>query len=268
MELFVSQQSSPHTQRAYAADLRRFEAFVQGREITDELIVEWRDSLSSELSNAAALRVFTTARSYFKWAEIEPNPFLRIKPPRRIEGMTPSIPAESEVDKVMNACHNPVHRGILSLLNNGLRAQEVVDLSVSDFFFDEGSQAYILRVTGKGNKMRLVPATDETIESLTSAVSTSTGPLFPQLNTRHIYYLVEKYARLAKVEGMHPHAFRHSYATRLTRAGVDVLTLQKLLGHARPETTSIYVNLDLSDLVRAARLDPRRAERPALRIVS
>ena len=56
---------------------------------------------------------------------------------------------------------------------------------------------------------------------------------------------------------IHPHSLRHGYATRLARAKVSVFSLQRLLGHERAETTGIYVNLDLSDLVAATTVDPR-----------
>jgi site-specific recombinase XerD len=270
VENFVAQQRSVNTQRAYAADLRRLASFMGDRPVTDELVIAWRESLESELSNSAALRVFNTARSYYRWAEIEPNPFLRVKPPRKIEDWMPPVPAESDIDKVISICENPYHRVILNLLNNGLRAQEVVDLKKSSIWFEESVQGYILRVIGKGNKLRLVPATDETTASLANLnlLNGSDERLFNGLNTRKVYLIVDRYARDAKVEGMHPHAFRHAYATRLTRAGVGVLALQRLLGHARPDTTAKYVNLDLADLYAASRLDPRRIERPRLRIVS
>jgi site-specific recombinase XerD len=270
MENFIAQQRSVNTQRAYAADLRRFFAYMQGKEIDEVSVIAWRGALTTELSNAAAIRVFNTARSYYRWAEIEPNPFLRVKPPRRIEDWMPPVPSESDIDSVLAVCDNPYHRAILNLLNNGLRAQEVVDLKKSDIWFEESVQGYILRVIGKGNKLRLVPATDEVAMSLTNLnlLNGSSERLFDGLNTRRIYLMVEKYGRLAQVEGMHPHAFRHAYATRLTRAGVGVLALQRLLGHARSDTTAKYVNLDLSDLYAASRLDPRTFEKPRLRIVS
>lgn len=268
---FIAQQRSEHTKRAYAADLKRFDEYVCGRPVTDELVIAWRESLSENVKPATALRIFNTVRSYYKWAEINPNPFLRIKPPRRIENWTPKIPNEADINEVIAVCKNPVHRAILNLLNNGLRAEEVVNLRGSDIVFDEPNQGYVLRIIGKGSKMRLVPATDEVVLSLTNLnlLNGSAERLFEGLNTRKIYYWVDRYGRSAKVEGMHPHAFRHAYATRLTRAGVGVTALQRLLGHKRTDTTAGYVNLDTSDLFIAARMDPRQIEGPArLRIVS
>ena len=267
---FINQQRSKHTKRAYAADLRRFIDFVDGREVDDALVIEWRESLVAGLKNASAVRVFNTVRSYYNWAEIEPNPFRRVKAPQKASGWTPQFPSESEIDAVISVCDSSVGRVILNLLNNGLRAQEVCDLKGSDITYDEDEEGYLIRVTGKGNKIRLVPATDETELSLTNLdlLHGRDERLFDGLNTRAIYRLVDRCARLAKVKGMHPHAFRHSYATRLTRAGVPVPVLQKLLGHKRMDTTGIYVNLDTSDLFAATRKDPRATERPRLRIVS
>lgn len=267
---FIAQQRSEHTRRAYAADLRRFDEYVCGRPVTEELVIAWRDSLTDELSNSTAVRVFTTVRAYYKWAEIEPNPFLRVKPPRKIENWTPKIPAEEDITSVISVCTSPTGRAILNLLNNGLRAQEVCNLYIDDIYFDDSENGYVLRVIGKGSKMRLVPATDETVLSLANLGLLNPSEhkrLFEGLNTRKIYYLVSRCARLAGVKGMHPHAFRHAYATRLSRAGVSTPALQRLLGHARADTTAGYVNLNLSDLFDATRAaHPREPVR--LRVVS
>ena len=80
------------------------------------------------------------------------------------------------------------------------------------------------------------------------------GRMFPKLNIRAIYYLTkEKHARY----GINPHGLRHNYATRMVRRKVDIFSVQKLLGHSRADTTSVYVNLDLEDLIRVAQTDTR-----------
>lgn len=252
MQSFVDSQRSAHTQRAYAQDLAFWSEFLADRQPDVQTVIEFRDLLEVNLSNSSALRRYSTVRTYFRWLNANPNPFERVKAPRRVSNWSPIIPDEAAIDRTIEVCKNDVDKAVIALLNNGLRAQEVCDLKAADFEFVNAYNAHILRVTGKGRKMRLVPANSETVEALSRVKLPIKG-----LTIRRIYYLVQKWSKIAGIEGLHPHALRHGYATRLARAKVDVFSLQRLLGHERPETTAIYVNLDLSDLVGAARLDPR-----------
>lgn len=247
---FVAQQRSPNTKRAYANDLRRWAEYLGGREPTEELAVAWRDSIEAELAPNTALRIFNTVRSYYKWAEGE-NPFRRVKAPRKTAGWVPVVPSEDDLLAIFNVCTDDRDRAILALLNSGLRAQEVCDLRVDSLEYVEQYKAWIARVIGKGEKLRLVPLADEVADALMQYDWPKKGQLFPKLNPRKVYYIVaEKWGRIAQVK-IHPHALRHSFATRLVRSDVDVFSLQRLLGHARADTTSVYVNLDLGDLVSA-----------------
>lgn len=255
IEEFITSQRSDNTRRAYRQDLRAWEAFLDGREPNIGLVIEFRDDLEENMSNSSALRRFNTIRTYFRWAEVSPNPFERVKAPRRVSDWSPIIPDEANISKVLQLCDNPTDSAIMALLNNGLRAQEVCDLQAADFYFEPTYNTHILRVTGKGMKMRLVPANSETVEALSHIKIP-----FRHLNIRKVYYIVKKWSEKAGIGDLHPHALRHGYATRLVRAGVPVFSLQRLLGHSRPETTGIYVNLDLTDLIGAARLDPRHIE--------
>lgn len=252
---FVTSQRSAHTGRAYRQDIDAFLKWMGDDEITEQNVIQWRDYIENELSNASALRRFTTLRTFYKFMG-GPNPFERVKPPRRISSWTPVVPSEQDVDALFNVCRTPTDYVILSLLSNGLRAQEVCDLGPSDFYFEPAHNAHILRVLGKGMKQRLIPATDETVEALKYLSLPIRG-----LNIRKVYHRIKVLSKLAGVNWIHPHALRHSYATRLIRNGVDVFSLQRLLGHSRAETTGVYVTLDLSDLVRASLADPRRMVR-------
>ena len=228
-------------------------------EPTEKNVIQWRDYIENELSNASALRRFTTMRTFYKFTGL-PSPFERVKPPRRISGWMPVVPDERDITAMLNVCTSKRDRGIIGLLNNGLRAQEVCDLKVSDVYWDDTYKRTILRVTGKGNKMRLVPANAQTVTLLREYGLPSDGFVFPRLNIRKVYHAVKKWSKAAKVDSLHPHALRHGYATRLARAKVSVFSMQRLLGHERAETTGIYVNLDLGDLVEATAADPRDTE--------
>ena len=261
-DLFIEQQASENTREAYRNDMSKWLAFLGDREPTEQIVLDWRNHLESSGASSTAIRAFSTVRSFYRWAGLD-NPFDAIKAPRRIKNWTPSAPDETDVANLKKVCSNPVEYAIIELLDNGLRVSEVIDLDVDDLTFESEYQTWVLKITGKGQKVRFVPLNTESAEAVVSILPKS-GKIFPRMNRRKVYYLFEKYTG-AK---LHPHALRHGYATRLIRNDVNVLSVQKLLGHARTETTSLYVNLELSDLVEATKRDPRnQTERKGLRLV-
>lgn len=254
-EQFVTMQNSPHTQRAYRLDLMKWEKFLAGREPSIQIVLEFREHLVESVASGSALRTFTTVRAYYHWLGGD-NPFDKVKAPKRTKNWVPVVPSDQVVDSLMEICTDSFTRGILACLANGLRAQEVCDLNVEDFYLDPDYDAWFLRVTGKGGKLRVIPVNNETAAAI-QEVLPARGKVFRNMNPRKIHYLVrDKLGKRAGVD-THPHALRHNYATRLIRAGVDVFSVQNLMGHARAETTGVYVNLDLNDLVSASRQDPR-----------
>lgn len=277
MRQFVDQQNSRNTQLAYERDLRAWSAWSSARrEVGVELAVAYKKHLLANYAQATARRMFGTVRAYFRWLHAQnpamPNPFSAVKGPVALSA-APRIPSDADVDRMVAAVDTETLIGkrdlaVLTLLLNGLRAQEVCDLRVSDARVTR--QPCVMRVVGKGQHERFVPLTDEAATAIRSYVRTR-DPLpdewliediFPDRPiTRHVVsYVVEKYARLAGVQGVSPHSFRHHYATRLYRATRDVIGVGKLLGHAKPETTMMYARLDLSDIVETARHDPRYHE--------
>jgi integrase/recombinase XerD len=268
-------QRSPETRRAYANDLRRWEE--AGLPLTIDGAIAFRDALEASLAPASAARVWSTVRSYHRWlvvlGETLTSPFEFLKGPRRVSHRTPKVPANSAVDAIFAASScNPQWRLILALLLNGLREGEVITLTKDAIEDHDGVP--VLRVVGKGQKERLVPATIETQQAIVAALAkyneaeTASPWLVPdydgsQRTGRQVRAAVYKAADYAGVERVNPHAFRHHYATRLIKAGANVLHVKDLLGHASVSTTQVYVTLDLSDLVQAAGLDPRNQQRPA-----
>lgn len=278
---FIAQQTSTNTRRAYANDLARWASFLGGREATPEVVVDFKRELERTLAPASAARTFAACRSYYRWLG-GPNPFDRVKAPQRVLNQTPKVPKDTAVDQLLAVVDTSDlpglrHRAIITLLTNGLRAQEVADLRRESLTFEPEYEAWVLRVFGKGQKERLVPALPEAVEAV-QAYQRKAKHVTPwlladydgsKLTYKQVEYAVYKWADVAGLDDMHPHALRHHYATRLVRAGVHLLALQKLLGHARADTTQLYVTLDLSDIVAAAKLDPRaQTEQPRPQLVA
>jgi len=254
VEQFIASQRNFHTKRAYTTDLRHWETFANGEDISLDTLTRFRDHLEADFKATTAVRIYNTVRTYHKWAGIDSGLFDKVKAPKRIVNWVPVVPEEDDVNDLLGVVQKPKDRAIIALLLNGLRAQEVCDLKVEDFYFDKALDAHMLRITGKGGKLRVIPVTLETSNALLSILPRR-GSIFRNLNPRKVYYLFEKYGVASR--GIHPHSLRHNYATRLVRADVDVFSVSRLLGHSRAETTQVYVNLDQRDLVRAARKDPR-----------
>jgi site-specific recombinase XerD len=252
---FIASQRNTHTKRAYSTDLRHWTTFTNGEDISLDILTRFRDHLESNFKSTTAVRIYNTVRTYHKWAGIDGGLFDKVKAPKRIADWVPVVPDEQDVNDLLGVVQNAKDRAIITLLLNGLRAQEVCDLKAEDFYYDKDLDAHMLRVTGKGGKLRVIPATVECANAL-RAVAPVRGKFFAKLNPRKVYYLFEKYG-VAGMGGIHPHSLRHNYATRLVRADVDVFSVSRLLGHSRAETTQVYVNLDQRDLVKASRKDPR-----------
>lgn len=279
-EAFIAMQTSPETRRAYTQDLRRWAAFSEDKVIDPNLVVAFRDHLSETLAPRSAARCFSTVRTYYRWliatGQGQTNLFEAVKGPKTTRNATPYVPTDEDVDALVEASRRyPRWQAVVALLLNGFRASEVGTMMRDNI--NLGERGYYVKVVGKGQRERLVPLTGEAVDALARyhndpatkpslyAVSDVYGQPLSGHAVRDIVYDV---ARWAKVKGMHPHALRHHYGTRLARAGVPLIQLRDLMGHTSVDTTQIYVNMDLTDLFEAARLDPREEKKEGLRAVS
>jgi integrase/recombinase XerD len=261
-ETFIGQQRSEHTQKAYRYDLTRWFAFLAGRDITNEIVLDFKRNLLDTLSESSAARTFNTVRVYYRWIGAD-TPFNRIKGPRRIEGWVPKVPQDEHVEALLEqVAYYPRERAIVLLLMGGLRLEEVVNLNHADVTYEPSVKRYVAKVVGKGQKMRLVPLNNEASAALLEhGLSDADEPLFTvengdRITRRQVQWILTKFSRAAGVN-INPHALRHHYATRLVRGGVNLAVVQRVLGHSRPETTTVYLGLDLTDIATAATADPR-----------
>lgn len=199
---------------------------------------------------------------------LEYNPADRIKNPKTPKKQPVYLP-EQERTSLLNSIEgeNAVRDyAILLLLTTcGLRVSEVVNMAMRDVNFTAGT----IRIHGKGNKERLAyptPACSEAmkryLEAYRSLAHTEDSPYAPffiakrtgqRLTTRTIERIMQKHVNAAGIGGMGytPHKLRHTTATILAKDGVDLLTIQQLLGHESPTTTQIYTHLGNEDLERA-----------------
>jgi integrase/recombinase XerD len=148
-------------------------------------------------------------------------------------------------------------KAILEILySSGLRVSELLNLKLSDLFFDDE----VIRVLGKGSKQRIIPVGSSAIDWVTKYLINARPHLQKRmksgnyifLNSRgsklsrmSIWKIVQKYCSKAEIKKeVHPHTFRHSFATHLLEGGADLRAVQEMLGHSDISTTQIYTHID------------------------
>lgn len=233
---------------------------------------------SSIKLEAVALRVwfrFLASRGMLKK---DPSEFIGTP---RIERYLPDTLRVEQIERLIAAVPERTavelrDRAILEVLyGSGLRAAELCGLRLEGLLLDER----LLRVTGKGNKTRMVPigatgrrALERYLEKgrpeLVASRSGSQVFLSVRgrgLTTQRVWQLVKQYAALAGLEeNVYPHLMRHSFATHLLGNGADLRAIQELLGHADISTTQIYTHVDASRLAAVHRkFHPRSRLRKA-----
>ena len=152
---------------------------------------------------------------------------------------------------------------IETLYGCGLRVSELIDLKISDLYFSED----FIKVTGKGNKQRLVPVSHINKRCINDYLLNSRSKI--KIVTKHsdilflnrngskltramIFTIVKNLSKKSEIKKIiSPHTFRHSFATHLLENGADLKTIQQLLGHESITTTEIYMHLDNKALVNA-----------------
>ena len=225
--------------------------------------------------DAIALRIFF--RFHSARHPGQPNPAEHLPLPR-LPLELPSSLGLSDIEKILASIVGDAplalrDRALLEMLyGSGLRVSELCGLRLENLLLEER----MLRVTGKGSKTRLVPVGSKAMEALTAwlergrpaLVSRRTGgEVFVsvrgrRLTVQRIWQLVRCYARCAGLEHeIHPHLFRHSFATHLLEGGADLRIIQELLGHASISTTQIYTHVEGRRLHKVHRAFHPRARR-------
>jgi integrase/recombinase XerC len=269
--------NSPHTIDAYGADLREFLHYLSPPELEppalaaiDLLILrEWLASLyKQELAAVTIRRKLAAVRGLFRFLVREGVVSINVarlvrtpKAPKTLpEVMSPEV-VNTLIDGVateeLDRPYPLRDRAILELLYGcGLRVSELAGLSLHDLDRSE----HWLRVLGKGKKERQVPIPRQAFEALERylgerpVVREQTAVFLNhrggRLTDRGIRGIVKLYATMVSGDpSIHPHSFRHAYATHLLADGADLRAIQELLGHARLSTTQKYTQVALTDLI-------------------
>lgn len=283
---------SDSTVRAYRADLADLETTVKSSELSDVDTDTLRDWLWASAQAGAAkstlARRTATVRSFFAWAKeyghIDVDPALRLVTPKKPQ----TLPAVVTADAIATVLERVAERAtsgdliagrdvaILEVIYGaGIRVSELCGLDIDDIDLNRST----IRVTGKGNKQRVVPigvpakrAVEEYLRLARPALlarraSTGerAGAVFlgargARITPRTVYDIVSReVAPAIGEEKLGAHALRHSSATHLLDGGADLRVVQELLGHASLGTTQIYTHVSAERLTAAYKIAHPRA---------
>lgn len=267
----LEQGLSNNTREAYLHDVEKLFTYFEDEKI-DFLKVE----LEHFHSFAAALmdvgigersiaRILSGVRSFYKFlvldGYLEQDPTELLESPK-IGKHLPEVLSVEEIDAIEGVIDVSTPEGqrdraaIEMLYSCGLRVSELCNLLLSDLFLDEG----FLRVTGKGNKQRLVPISERAIRELKSwfafrnFINIKPGEedyvFISAARKKHlsritVFHNIKVYAEQADIQKtISPHTFRHSFATHLLEGGANLRAIQTMLGHESISTTEIYTHID------------------------
>ena len=267
-------QYSKHTISGYKRDLTKLSGYLLNIDIEDWQSVnehELRTFVNSErrrgLSPRSIQRVLSTSRSFFEYLLIEGiiklSPAQNINSPKSAQLLPKAMDADL-VQRLLDFKPNGLievrDKAIAELLySSGLRLSEVCTLDVQDLELKER----VCRVTGKGNKMRVVPVGKKAIQAirdwlihrkeLKNSKRSSSEAMFlnnkgKRISARSIQLRLEKLCAQRGLPGINPHMLRHSFASHVLESSGDLRAVQEMLGHADIATTQIYTKLDFKHL--------------------
>jgi integrase/recombinase XerD len=261
---------------AYQHDIARYAAFLETRSILsangatgDDVAAFIHELHRLGLSARSVARNLSAVKSFHKFLLGEKvttsDPTLTIELPKRGKFL-PDVLSVGEINKIIDATSQKKDddknlwirdRAILeTLYATGMRVSELTDLKQSNVFFDDE----LVRVFGKGSKERLIPIGKPALQWIQKYQTEVRGKLAAAHATNNavflnwrgrsmsraaIWNIVKEYTHLARIsKEVHPHTFRHSFATHLLEGGADLRAVQEMLGHADISTTQIYTHID------------------------
>lgn len=277
--LRFEKQYSPNTLSAYRRDIEAFAAAVDA---------PWPQVRPEQLANFLALRhaqglsprslqrLLSSLRSFFRYLEkqgvMQGNPAAAAKAPRLKNRLPATLDADLCAQLLNFQPKNALEKRDLAMMElfygSGVRLSELVQANVGDLQLADG----LARVTGKGNKTRVVPLGRRCITALQAYLQTRTAapreePLFLSRDGRRISRrsVQQRLKRLSRMrlgsDMLHPHMLRHSFASHLLESSGDLRAIQEMLGHADIATTQIYTHLDFQHLAKVYDAAHPRAEK-------
>ena len=271
--LQLEKNSAENTCISYLYDLKKFTQFLEikkldlhYKEIKYHHLSDFISYIASfGISEKSQSRIISALKSFFYYLfitdKIEKNPTKRLDTPR-LKRKIPNVLSIEEIENIIGSIDVSIDRGhrnraIIELLYGaGLRVSELAELKLSNIFFEEN----FIRVTGKGDKQRLVPLGSKAKNEIENYFKSYRNHLKikkghedylilsrrgGKLTRQMLFLIVKESCENAGIEKIiSPHTFRHSFATHLIEGGADLRAIQEMLGHESITTTEIYTHID------------------------
>lgn len=265
--LWVENGLSQNTLSAYGSDLTIFSKFLKNKsllaadyaDITGFLGVRYRQGISTRSS----ARILSSLRRFYQYCvrenKIAVDPTALIEAPQ-LGRRLPDTLSEQDVERLLaapeitNVLGHRDRTMLETLYATGLRVSELVGLTLDQISFRQG----LVRVTGKGDKDRLVPIGEEAMSWLEDYMRDSRPRILSQRQSDYLFvtkraggmtrqafwHIIKRYAKKAGInKHLSPHTLRHAFATHLLNHGADLRVVQLLLGHSDLSTTQIYTHI-------------------------
>ncbi len=217
-------------------------------------------------------RTISGIKSFYKYllmeGKVSADPTTLLESPK-VGRKLPDVLTMEEIDTLIDAVDMSKSEGqrnkamLETLYSCGLRVSELVNLKVTNLFFDQG----FIKVEGKADKERLVPISEKAIEEISLYLGNYRKGLKVTKESENVLFLNRRGKKLSRVmiftiikglaekvgleKKISPHTFRHSFATHLINGGADLRAVQEMLGHESILTTEIYTHLDRNYLKKA-----------------
>ncbi|MCE3283516.1 MAG: xerD [Chitinophagaceae bacterium] len=271
--LQLEKSLSDNSVESYLRDIGKLTTYFQATHMMkspDAVVLEdlqrflkWLNELGMSATSQA--RIISGLRSFFKYCLLEniitADPSALLEAPklsRKLPDVLNLDEIENMLSKIdMSTAEGTRNKAILeTMYSSGLRVSEVVNLQISNLYLDVG----FIKVTGKGDKERLVPIGGDAVKHIRmyrenvrvhqDVKKGNDDVLFlnkrgSKLSRVMIFYIIKALAGKAGIKKViSPHTFRHSFATHLIEGGADLRAVQEMLGHESITTTEIYTHLD------------------------
>ncbi|MFN0049938.1 MAG: site-specific tyrosine recombinase XerD [Cytophagales bacterium] len=272
--LQLERSFSENSVQAYVRDIEKLQQFVSfqttpiyPQTVDYQLLLNFLTFINGlGMSPYSQARILSGIKAFYKYLSYEN--IMQIDPTALLESpklgrKLPDILSFEEIEIVLNSIDVSTEEGyrnktiIEVLYSSGLRVTELVELKLANLLIDIG----FLKITGKGNKERLVPIGTEALQYLTVYINEIRGKKVAvkrefeshvflnrrgqKLSRVMIFLMIKKSIALAGIKkSISPHTFRHSFATHLIEGGADLRVVQEMLGHESITTTEIYTHLD------------------------
>ena len=269
--LKLEKSSATNTLESYKHNLKVYLKYIEENNINsiDDVSLElleffFKELTKVELSNNSKNRYLSAIRSFHNYLldeEIINNDVASLMELPKITKKIPDVLTIEQIDKLVSVINIYDYVGIRDraiievLYSCGLRVSELLNLKIRDVMLDEE----IIKVFGKGSKERVIPIGSIAINWLKKYLLESRNYFVNDINEDAIFlnnkgkklsrmgiwWLINNYAKKIDLHiQIHPHIFRHSFATHLLEGGADLRVVQELLGHSSSNTTQIYTHID------------------------